>query len=93
MERFECKRCVNRASPLCEICTTITSPGGKENKPRYYVKQGDIENPIVKITFPHNKSEVCKKKALSIGVFLQNGVPIPMKLVMEYNRLAEEEYI
>ena len=91
MEKYECKKCINRASPLCEKCTIVTSPGGVDNKPRYFIKEGEITYPSAEFRFPCNKDATLTKKAYAIAVYLCNAVPIPTKLIMEYNSLAEEE--
>lgn len=87
---FECTRCANRRSPLCELCSQVTSPGGTEHKPKYFVEftgatrmwaEGEPRRP-----FESERGEACAKM---LEEYLREGSPIPVALVMEYNKFAE----
>lgn len=37
--RYPCAECASRRSPLCELCTRIESPSGRERKPKYFCRE------------------------------------------------------
>jgi hypothetical protein len=90
-KHYDCKTCVNRGSPLCELCTQITSPSGKEHKPKYYIALTEVFPTAVQIMFPYYKPKEQKRAALAIAKYLCSGVPIPTSLVLEYNKLTERK--
>lgn len=78
MKKYSCLNCTNNGSPLCEYCSTVISPGGKEQKPSYFVPfshvmvSGGLGFDIVK------------------RIFKQQSVPI--SLVLKYNeKIAPSE--
>ncbi len=85
---FECNNCANRRSPLCELCTQVTSPDGTKHKPKYYVEftgdSGKYDVDGRPITNP--RGEECAKK---LERYLREGSPLPVALVMEYNKFAK----
>ena len=88
---FECKRCANRRSPLCETCSQVTSPDGTEHKPKYYVEFTGVTRMTVddapRRPFKRERGEAY---ARMLEEYLREGSPIPIALVMEYNRHAEK---
>ncbi len=88
---YDCGSCVNKSSPLCELCTQITSPGGKERKPKYFIALAEVKSPITQIKFPHARGRETKRRAITIAKYLCDGLPIPIRVVMEYNVLTERE--
>lgn len=92
-KHYDCKTCVNRNSPLCELCTQITSPSGKEHKPKYYIGQSDITvfggrgGSYQRIT-ADKETERLAKYLLD---HLLARAPLPTSVVLEYNRKAEKE--
>lgn len=82
MAKYDCLACVNKKSPLCDLCTRITSPSGIERKPKWYVELAEIEPinnmPISRAT----KSEIAEE----LIRLLYRGAPIPTALVCEYNK-------
>lgn len=81
---FECKRCANRRSPLCEICTQVTSPDGTEHKPKFYVEFNDVVGKTTQELGERGQS--CREM---LERYLSNGMALPVALVMEYNKFAE----
>lgn len=91
-KHYDCKLCVNRASPLCELCTQITSPGGKEHKPKYYIGQSDIV--VIGGRGKHQRITADQKTECLAKYLLDHllaRVPLPTGLVLEYNRRTEKE--
>ena len=85
-KHYDCATCVNRNSPLCELCTQILSPSGKERKPKYYIGQVEVEPIDPELKFD---SEV-ERRAFLIAKHLISGLPIPIRIVLEYNKLSEK---
>ena len=85
-KHYECKRCANRGSPLCELCSSITSPGGRERKPKYYVEFTGVT--------PRFKNNELSKRGIECRRMLEEyiylGEPLPVALVVEYNKLVED---
>ena len=82
MAQYDCMTCVNKRSPLCELCTRITSPSGKVRKPKYYVELVEIE-PIKNIRLADaTQSEIAEE----LIRMLYRGAPLPTAMVCEYNR-------
>ena len=80
---YDCRRCVNRSSPLCELCTWITSPGGIQHKPRFFIEQGD---PTTQRTASDPDTERLARYLLDC---INARVPIPTSLVLQYNKKTE----
>lgn len=106
---YDCARCANRRSPLCELCTQVTSPSGKVSKPKYFVEfTGVIRRYIEEDTsstaeavplpppgkakrrrpLPTERGEECAKL---LEVLIEDGEPLPVSLVMEYNEHVEKK--
>lgn len=79
---YECSRCANRRSPLCELCTTVRSPGGKESKPKYYIEFTGVTRMFARRNELSKRGEECRMKLSEYLVFNE---PLPVSLVMEYN--------
>lgn len=92
-KHYDCKTCVNRASPLCELCTQITSPSGKERKPKYYIAQSEVLSVGGRIRFKERPTDdpETEKFAKYLISMLCKRVPIPTSVVLEYNRRTEKE--
>ncbi len=78
---YSCLKCLNIHTPLCELCTQIVSPGEKASKPKFYVNGVSASKKI---------SNCCSLSA-KITAKLTNGCPIPLALVIEYNRLIADD--
>ena len=75
---------------LCELCTQVTSPSGKVSKPKYFVEftgvirryaDGD-DGTSRRRPLPTERGEECAKL---LEVLIEDGEPLPVSLVMEYN--------
>lgn len=77
MKKYSCLNCTNNGSPLCEYCSTVLSPSGKEQKPSYFV--------------PYSSITVNEGVGLDIVKRIFRSQSVPLSLVLKYNeRLAGE---
>lgn len=85
---FECTRCANRRSPLCELCSQVTSPDGTEHKPKFYIEFASESGKYDADArpFKNERGEACAQR---LERYLREGSPLPIALVMEYNKFAE----
>jgi hypothetical protein len=74
---YNCKECANRATLVCDKCTSITKPSGAETRPTEFVK-----------LIPLDQKEKLK---VNILAYLERGKPIPVAMVFEYNDISSEE--
>lgn len=84
---FECTRCANRRSPLCELCSQVTSPDGTEHKPKYYI---EFEK-VMPLSAKRELNERGEECAEMLEMYLNHGWPLPVSLVMEYNAHVEKK--
>ena len=75
--KFECKDCANRNTPICDQCTFITNPSGNVQRPSCFCRLSQIK-----------PSDVL---ATQIGMFMEHRLPIPVSIVIDYNKLTEED--
>lgn len=82
-EKYKCSMCANQQSPLCELCSVIKSPSGREHKPKYFVG-------ITEIALPLNKT-VEKDALVGLSTAIQSYAnslqTIPIVTVLKYNAL------
>ena len=92
-KRYECTNCVNRATPICEICTRIIKPGGKETKPTYYIAQsvGFSSGDERKRYDAPMKAWKTEELASYLMRMLRLRIPLPTSVVLIYNRKSEKE--
>lgn len=90
-KQYDCSTCVNRNSPLCELCTQITSPSGKERRPKYYMRIMELEPFAPELKVPLGLNTELEKRAITIARYLGAGLPIPIRVVLEYNKIAERK--
>lgn len=92
-KHYDCRSCVNRLSPLCELCTQITSPSGKEHKPRYFIAQSDIISVGGQARFAEHPTDDPRTEKLAkyLMRLICERVPLPTCIVLEYNRKTEKE--
>ena len=81
-DMYSCDRCANKGTPICKVCTHITSPQGVVRKPKYYVFTIDIA------TLP----SAIEERQRAISRYLNAGLPVPIRLVMEYNKFVEKTF-
>ena len=91
-KHYECSLCVNRKTPLCELCTQIISPSGNERKPKYYIGQGEltIKGGMGKHPKITDDTETDKLAKYLIDHILAK-IPILTNVVLEYNRRTNRE--
>ncbi len=93
-KHFDCRTCVNRASPLCELCIHVQTPSGIDTKkPTYYIAQSEVTTFGGRGMFhekPTNDPET-ESLAKYLMKLLCQRVPIPTGVVMAYNRKTEQE--
>lgn len=79
MKKYRCTNCVNLASPLCDYCTVLEMPSGKEQKPKYYIGSAELGY-AVEGNIP-----------TLIKISVENGVSIPLIAVYRYNEELEKQ--
>ena len=89
-KEYNCIECVNKATPLCNMCRVIKSPSGRESKPTYYVALTTIQlgENVEHVTTQDEKTE---GMAWIIAQHLNIRVPIPTSIVLNYNRQVEQK--
>lgn len=80
-KEFNCKKCLNKKTMLCEHCSFIESPGGKISKPTQFLED----------TGANDKAERAVVLTTLIGYRIKLGKPVPLAWVTEYNALAISE--
>lgn len=76
---YSCESCMNRKTPLCELCTSVTHPSGKSSRPTLFVSGEGKEN------------EFSREVASYIEAKLLLGAPIPVNWVLYYNFLLTND--
>ncbi len=73
--KYNCKECINFRTAICKYCYQISSPGGYESPPTYYVE--------------HRSSLEARqsKEAEQLRLALEVGEPLPFAVVMRYNEM------
>jgi hypothetical protein len=84
---YSCDSCANRKSPLCELCTSVTSPDGSMSKPKYYVEFCSAL-PMGVTRRLRGRGAAC---AYILEKYLYAGWPLPVGIVMEYNGHVEKQ--
>lgn len=74
---YDCANCLNSRTPICELCSQITSPSGKVSAPTYYSpdKLGRIE------------SKELAALTSKIVLRLATGNPVNLSWIIRYNDL------
>lgn len=91
VKHYSCVACINVNTPLCKLCTQITAPSGNERRPKYYIKREDDFLPDTGINISPGLSNKTGERAITIARYLAAGVPIPVRIVLEYNKLVEKK--
>ena len=84
---FDCSRCCNKRTPLCNSCSVITAPDGTVSKPKYFIGLSDEEIHVIE---EQSGADILEDLALYIVRSVEVGVPIPTALVMLWNRKVEK---
>ena len=92
-KHYDCRTCINKGSPLCELCTQVTKPSGKETKPTYYLAQSSIINIGGTGSYPEASTgdEETEKLAKYLSEHILRRIPLPTGAVLEYNRRTGKE--
>lgn len=94
-DEYDCRKCINKGSKLCELCTTTISPSGKTSKPTLYRESSENTLRIRIQTVPplgvtpryiHDERRA-EELAAAIIRYADCGLPIPTDWVAEYNEL------
>lgn len=81
MKEYRCSECMNRRTPLCELCNSVKSPDGEESKPTYYQGVSGITTECPELEALVN----------TIAMRALACVPINLNSVMRYNKLVAGE--
>lgn len=93
MTKYDCLECANAATPICRECKYIQRPGGEITKPTMFVRILTAE--LVEDMTEEEKQEAgitdADDLAVRILACLTSDVGIPLRYVMLYNTLVEDE--
>lgn len=81
--KYKCEDCANQATPICENCTRIESPSGRERKPKFYVA---LSKEAPADFFDRTAPFYLMQKMFA---YIHELKPIPVALILEYNKCAE----
>ena len=91
--KYKCTECANAATPICKLCRYIQRPGGEITKPTMFVRILPAE--LVENMTEEEKQEAgitdAEDLAVRILACLTSEVGIPLRYVMLYNSLVEDE--
>ncbi len=83
-KRYDCRTCANKWSPLCELCSRVVSPSGRERPPKYYV-----DARAVTAVGRRNAAEKTDDETEALVLELVRSIfargPLPLAIVMRYN--------
>lgn len=92
-DKYDCQECANAATPICKLCRYIQRPGGEITKPTMFVRILPAE--LVEDMTEEEKQEAgitdADDLAVRILACLTSDVGIPLRYVMLYNTLVEDE--
>lgn len=87
IKEYDCGRCANKRTPMCNICTVVRATDGTKSKPKYFVRLSDKEIHTVGLS----GVDISEDLALYIVRSIELGAPIPIALIMLWNRKREAE--
>lgn len=82
-DKYDCKECANAATLICKLCRYIQRPGGEITKPTMFVRA----LPAELIEGMTDADDL----AIRIHACITSEVGIPLRYVMLYNTLVEDE--
>lgn len=92
-DKYDCQECANAATLICKLCRYIQRPGGEITKPTMFVRALPAE--LVEDMTEEEKQEAgitdADDLAVRILACLTSDVGIPLRYVMLYNTLVEDE--
>lgn len=84
---YDCGLCANKRTPMCDKCTIVQATDGTVSKPKYFVGLSDEEIHVIE----ESGADILENLALYIVRSVELGVPIPVALVMLWNRKREAQ--
>lgn len=94
-ERYDCRICANAATAICRDCRYVQRPGGETTKPSKFIKAKRLADVLEEEPDDEVKEQLnitdADDLAVKILAYLADGTPIPIRLVIAYNMLAEDE--
>lgn len=84
---YDCGLCANKRTPMCDMCTIVQATDGTVSKPKYFVGLSDEEIHVIE----ESGADILENLALYIVRSVELGVPIPVALVMLWNRKREAQ--
>lgn len=75
-----CITCLNAETPICDVCSFIQKPSGKKSKPTNYAGGSGT----------NKNNQRMAVLASSIALRVQTGNPVPVRWLLEYNRLVTD---
>ena len=84
---YDCGLCANKRTPVCDKCTIVQATDGTVSKPKYFVGLSDEEIHVIE----ESGADILENLALYIVRSVELGVPIPVALVMLWNRKREAQ--
>lgn len=81
-EKYPCEACANRCPVMCDGCTIVTSPSGKERRPSRFLRL----KLRMYVTDVRGQTATIKDE---LAELIRLNAPLPLDLVMEYNRRTE----
>lgn len=85
--KYDCGFCANKRTPLCDACSVIRAPDGEVSKPKYFVRLSD--KPIHIVGYG-GSGDIFEEISVYIKESAEERLPIPVALIMRYNKLAEQ---
>lgn len=79
-----CKECANASTPICNSCTYIENSKGV-SEPTEFVGVLDLNEITKSSTKRHDLAALISHR-------IDYGCLVPLRWVMEYNKLLEDEY-
>ena len=76
---FECTRCANRRTPLCELCRIVILADGADK----------LQSMFVDCVEPVERDEETMRAATNIMYYLSVGRALPVEEVLQYNKRLE----
>ncbi len=94
--KYPCESCANTRTLICQQCTRISSPNGRERMPKLFLRaDGDrfisaCEDAIIALRLERDCGDnPTARLAAIIKDCIKRNVPVPVFVVNHYNRLTE----
>jgi hypothetical protein len=92
-KEYSCAECANAATPICELCRYVAKARGGITKPTMFVRALPAE--LIEDMTEEEKQEAGITDAADLAVrilaCITSEVGIPLRYVMRYNTLVEDE--